>query len=1160
MMAFKTPKTKRSFTYSAVILLVISIFIITYWYYFIPNNRKTIHKNGFLILQTIAGNISDLSDTRLSLYRNFYRNALSKTNRNPHTEKNRETIIDSLLKDNKVNATVSISEIRSIDKHPPEVRIEHGKLLVLIVNDTLKEKVEFSENIDPLIESILSTQRSELFRLYLLGKMNHNITELLYYDKELAIRSDKGIDSLFPKGEESYLTGIRELNVHDVSQKVFYYPFRVHTAQLMIGGFVDTKEYNAALRKVPFYFLYPLVITFILLLVLLPIIKFYVMDPNEQVRVKDVILFGTSVFAGASLITLTIIHYYLWKGEEYRVRQKLAVLSAQIANSFTGEIQQAYEQLMILDRYKNANPPKAAKHFDYSETIKNFVSSNAPSHYFYFDRISWIDSSGNQKIKADLYSKPVFTNVSKRKYFDVFKKGAPYSLPGDREKKIGLEAIYSRTNADFNLTISRHDTARGGYIVAMAIQPTSVINSILPAGYGFCIVDEQGNVQVHSDKNRNLNENFFQKTEPAWDIKSAVMTRQIKAVNEVVVYGKTHQMLVLPLDNLPFHLITFYDKGFIVPVNMRILLFALAFCFLFSITCIALWWIKTPTYRTAHHLVYCRLDTITWLIPRPGEATFYFHAFFFVVAYVATLMAYIFIHKHYDISNFSILLFLIITPVNIAFSLSTMRSSFVRPLNNEYFQERAKERTPVLINIGIHLAISLFIYFFTYQNFPVTIGFLLYQLFINCILWMYALSKSSARLFSLGANRSFLIWYDRLATIMVLVLAVLPSAMFTWYAHNQEIIQSIKRQQLHLAHAIRDRSFALQEMKAVNSTTLPMPAAYLDSLQFQNGIYNIYHDQVRYTDRTGTTINEAKPYDDFYFSISEKVSNPYYKQQPYAALTDVAYDGSWYWKRQDSFINFSYYPALPALNKQGDAPGHKMLNIQSQLPSRFIFLNSPKSLIPLLVVIGLLIWGLHAWLRINLHQIFLIRHIYGKKDPPLSYSPYAGEPTCPGREELYQLEEAIVDDIGNSKWLYSDRWEKCSEKEKFLLYNIARDGLINYKNTMEIIALLKKGILITDKERIKPFSPGFRAYILSVCTEENADMVRIQKKYLENSSWQLIRMPLVILLIGIAVIIFFTQQYIFDKLLILAGGIGTLAPLIISLLGGGNKQQATAKG
>ena len=1165
-MAFKTAKTKRSFTYSAVILLVISSFILTYWYYFIPNNRKTINKNGFLILKTIADNIEDLANSRVSLYQNFYKNSLSVNDSQDQQEKEaKENIIRGLLKENKIDATVVLTELKAMPADSVQIRIENGKLIISIFNDSLKEKVEYTENNNPLLESILSTQRSELFRSYLLGKMKDTLTELLYCDKELAIRSDKRIDSLLPKGEEAYLSGIRELNLHDVSQIVFYYPFRVKQTQLIIGGFADAKEYNAALRKLPFYFLYTLVIIFLLLLVLLPIIKFYVMDPNEQVRVRDVILFGLSVFTGAAFITLMVIHYYLWKGEEYRVRKKLGTLSAQIAKSFTKEIQRSYEQLTILDNYKNKHHPQHEKHFDYSDTIINFVKkdSNDPTRYFYFDRISWIDSSGEQTIKADLYSKPVFANIEKRKYFDVFKKGAPYSLPGDRDSKIGLEAIYSITNAEYSIIISRKDTAAGGYIVAMALQPNSVINSILPSGYGFCIIDEDGNVQMHSDKNRNLNENFFHKIEPAWDVTSAVMTRQVKAVNDVVAYGKTHQMLVLPIDNLPFYLITFYDKGFIYPVNMRILVFTLAFCFLSFLTCVVLWWIMVSKYKTAHQLVYCRLDAISWLTPRPTEAAYYLHACCFVACYVAILVGFVLFHKHYEINNFNILIFLIITPVNIAVSLRTMRTAFIRSLEDKRLKEKplkewVKERKTALTNIGIHLAISLFIYFYTCENFSITIGFLWCQLVINGILWVYTLPKSSSHLFKIGSQCSFLGGYNWLATFIVLALAVLPSGLFTWYAHNQEIIQSVKRQQLHLAHSISDRNYVLQQMKGVNSTNLPIPDFYLDSLQFKTGIYTIYHDSIGYSDRIDSPEKDSMPFDDFYFAIAEKVSNPYYKQQPYAALTDKAYDKSWRWKRKDSFIYFNYYPALPSL-KTTKTQEPKMLTIRSAMPSRFIFLGSLKSLIPLLLVIALLIWGLHAWLRINLYQIFLVRHIYSKKNNHFSTGAYADDANCLDREKMYQLEDKIVDDISSSKWMYSDKWEKCSEKEKFLLFNIARDGLINYKNTMEIITLLKKRLLVIENDRIKPFEPGFRAYILSVCTEDNADMVRIQKKYLENSSWHQIRMPLVILLIGIAVIIFFTQQYIFDKLLILAGGISTLAPLILSVLGGSNKQQVITK-
>ena len=97
-MGFKTAKAKRSFTYSVVILLVISTFILTYWYYFVPNNRKTIHKNGFLILQTIAGNIGELSDSRRYLYKSYYKTVLSKNNGRNQSKKTREKDINALLK------------------------------------------------------------------------------------------------------------------------------------------------------------------------------------------------------------------------------------------------------------------------------------------------------------------------------------------------------------------------------------------------------------------------------------------------------------------------------------------------------------------------------------------------------------------------------------------------------------------------------------------------------------------------------------------------------------------------------------------------------------------------------------------------------------------------------------------------------------------------------------------------------------------------------------------------------------------------------------------------------------------------------------------------------------------------------------------------------
>src|SRR6185436_11239695 len=82
----------------------------------------------------------------------------------------------------------------------------------------------------------------------------------------------------------------------------------------------------------------------------LPVLKFYIMDSNEQVRIKEVLFFGISVFLSAAFITLMIIQFLLWKGEERRVQDNLVGISEQIRNQFSNELQSAYQTMEKLNR------------------------------------------------------------------------------------------------------------------------------------------------------------------------------------------------------------------------------------------------------------------------------------------------------------------------------------------------------------------------------------------------------------------------------------------------------------------------------------------------------------------------------------------------------------------------------------------------------------------------------------------------------------------------------------------------------------------------------------------------------------------------------------------------------------------------------------------
>ena len=289
-----------------------------------------------------------------------------------------------------------------------------------------------------------------------------------------------------------------------------------------------------------------------------------------------------------------------------------------------------------------------------------------------FDRISWVNDNGEQTFKGELYGSPVFTNVGARNYVQVFKKGVPYFFDSTH-RGFGWEPIYSWTNNEFNISISLKLRDK---IVAMASKMYSLVNTILPAGYGFCIVDEEGNVQVHSEGNRSLRENFLQKTDKPNALKDAIVSRQSKSINYVEAYGRLHMMRIEPLHkSMPFYLISFYDEGYINPVNLRILIFTLLLCVVFFAVCAIIWWLPGPK-RASVPIVYCKMDFLDWVIPKSRESDYYYHGFMYTVVYLLSISHLFFLNRYYEIGNFNILNLVIVTPINIILVLYCMRVAF----------------------------------------------------------------------------------------------------------------------------------------------------------------------------------------------------------------------------------------------------------------------------------------------------------------------------------------------------------------------------------------------------------------------------------------------------------------------------------------------------
>ncbi|MCK5280531.1 MAG: hypothetical protein KAK04_18390, partial [Cyclobacteriaceae bacterium] len=241
---------------------------------------------------------------------------------------------------------------------------------------------------------------------------------------------------------------------------------------------------------------------------------------------------------------------------------------------------------------------------DGSQNDFNFSIADLP--YKYYKLIFNLDATGQQKVQTSSRIKTVssWDNYSFRRYF---KESGEWELDS---LKIMLDFIVSNTSGEKLGVVSE----RGGkFIYAITSRLYSVINTILPLGYGFCVIDKMGDVKFHSNSGRMLQENFIEESENSSDLKQAIYGNLDTHFSANYV-GKSHLCYVQPIKALPLYLVTFYDESYLHSVNLKTtnltFIFSLLVLVMFFLMVMGSWFVihkKTELNRN--------LDLIEWIKP-----------------------------------------------------------------------------------------------------------------------------------------------------------------------------------------------------------------------------------------------------------------------------------------------------------------------------------------------------------------------------------------------------------------------------------------------------------------------------------------------------------------------------------------------------------------
>jgi hypothetical protein len=440
-------------------------------------------------------------------------------------------------------------------------------------------------------------------------------------------------DSLFSVDNGLESTPVIDVNLFGVPYKVFTNRIQVsNNESWVLCGAVKESTFNRKIHEVDTYTISIAILVLLFVLLSMPILKLVVMNAVERLRIVNVWFTGFSIIVGTALIVLILVaanHFFSHKGI---VRVDLTRLSDSVKTRFLQELNTIYNQLYSIRN--SAAMPDEGKTIAYENffsrdsfflKLKNkpqgaypylpdTAKLNSNFHYPFTNQVMWLDVRGDQLFTLATQSVNSF-NLGTREYFIKAKDGDLWTLPGnDGKQKFSLQSIRSfrsgRNAAGFGVPLSGGKAS----VLAVSSKLHSIMAPLLPPGFGYCIIDNKGEVWFHSDRLRNMQENFFEETEHNEKMRAAIAGR-MKVGLDASYDHRGHQMYIQPIDNLPLYLVTFYDLDYYKsPLVLTMGYASLLIFLMFSLIGIQLLLQFVSVYRPTKLKI--RRFYLSWLRPR----------------------------------------------------------------------------------------------------------------------------------------------------------------------------------------------------------------------------------------------------------------------------------------------------------------------------------------------------------------------------------------------------------------------------------------------------------------------------------------------------------------------------------------------------------------
>lgn len=422
-------------------------------------------------------------------------------------------------------------------------------------------------------------------------------------------------DSIFKSRDGIWISQMGSLEIDGVHYRTFSQGINApHGETWIITGLVPESYFRAQTRSISVWSIANLSLLVLFLILGMPLIKLSVMNSAERLPVSTVWFTGMSIVVGTSVLTMLILSVFDYYQDRDTQRSKLGCLADNVSQRFQDELKTIHSQLVAV---QNQSQPNGKR---YADAVLNDTSWQKKfSQYPFFNEVTWLDSYGN--IKYVLFSTPIdpvltFPNLYQRDYVRNVIEGKTMNLY-ETDNPFSLQSISSlldnKAEAGFGIPLKNNSDLK---VQAMATRLRSVMDVLLPEGYVFCITDESGQVQFHSQSSYNLKENIIEETSEE-KLKFAIQSR-INFDGDVRYHNSLFVARGIPVTNLPYYLVVLKDKTVdTAPLTLTISFTAIFMLVFFMIVGLQLLMLFAVTRRyTRLHL---RRFFLHWMRPRENE-------------------------------------------------------------------------------------------------------------------------------------------------------------------------------------------------------------------------------------------------------------------------------------------------------------------------------------------------------------------------------------------------------------------------------------------------------------------------------------------------------------------------------------------------------------